>query len=370
MNTPTAAPADIASLNGIRALAVGLVFFSHGGMDSLVPGGLGVTIFFVLSGFLITTLMRREYAARHTLTLPAFYLRRVVRLMPPLFVVVALAALLSAMSWIEGDFSLRGLLSVLFYFGNYHVIATDFGGIPAGLGVVWSLAVEEHYYLLYPPLALLLLRSQSHRVAVLCLAALCVAILAWRCVLLQQGVSEAYISMATDTRADAILIGCVLAFLRNPVLDPVFPARRWRDGVIVAACLGLLLLTLIHRDEVFRSTARYSLQSLAIAPLIYLAVARADHGLFRWLNTRPMVYLGTVSYTIYLSHQMFLYLVMRNAPQLDVAATLALTAVLTLGLAELMRRVVEQPCARLRRALHARTPAKPVSSTARAVATQ
>ncbi|HEX5757440.1 MAG TPA: acyltransferase, partial [Arenimonas sp.] len=184
---------EIASLNGIRAVAVALVFFSHGGQGQWVPGGLGVTLFFVLSGFLITTLLQREYQRYGAIHLRNFYLRRVLRLMPPLLVVVALSGLLASASLIDGGFSPRGLLSVLFYFGNYHVIATDFGGIPAGLGVIWSLAVEEHYYLLYPPLALLLLRRQQPRRAAAVLAALCIGMLLWRSGLYLQGVPEAYI---------------------------------------------------------------------------------------------------------------------------------------------------------------------------------
>lgn len=345
--------AEIASLNGIRAVAVALVFFAHSGLEQIVPGGLGVTIFFVLSGYLITTLMRREYAASGAIALRAFYLRRVLRLMPPLFIVVAAAALLSWLAVIDGGFSPRGLLSVLFYFGNYHVIAADFNGIAQGIGVVWSLAVEEHYYLLFPPLAMWLLRIGRPAISAVVLAALCVAILGWRCWLTAHGATENYIAMATDTRADAILVGCLMAFWRNPVLDPATPDAR-RDGLVAASSIAVLIATLAYRDDFFRLTARYTLQSLAIAPLIYLAVTRAAQVPFRWLNSAPMVYLGTISYTIYLSHQVILYFVLRHW-SLSWPVTLALTALLTLIVAELMRRFIEQPCARLRRQLHRRS---------------
>jgi len=360
----------IASLDGIRALAVSLVFFAHGGLEDVVPGGLGVTIFFVLSGFLITTLMRREYRSGGTLNLRAFYLRRVLRLMPPLLVVVAAAALLAALGLIGGAFSGRGLLAVLFYFGNYHVIAADFHGVPEGIGVVWSLAVEEHYYLLFPPLAIVLLRLGRPRAAAAILVALCLAILGWRTWLALHGATEHYLTMATDTRADAILAGCALAFWRNPALEAPPPGSAARDGALAAACLLLLLGTLAWRDELFRVTARYTLQSLAIAPLIWLAVARAPRAPWRWLGARPLVYVGTVSYTIYLSHQVILYGVVRHAPALGGLATLALTALLTLAVAEAMRRWVEAPCARRGRQLHgphavARRAAAPLAGTAR-----
>src|SRR5882724_6330395 len=122
----------IPSLDGIRAIAVSLVFAAHSGLDKFVPGGLGVTIFFVLSGFLITTLMRMEHAVSGTVSFKAFYLRRVLRLMPPLVIVIALASVLTRLRIADGDFTPSGLASVLFYFGNYFVIAHDFNGVPAG----------------------------------------------------------------------------------------------------------------------------------------------------------------------------------------------------------------------------------------------
>jgi len=337
---------QIPALNGIRALAVSLVFFAHNGLEHIIPGGLGVTLFFVLSGYLITTLMRREYAASSGLALPAFYLRRLLRLMPPLLVIVALALVASQLGLVEGRFSWRGLLSVLFYFGNYHVISQDFAGLPDGLGVVWSLAVEEHYYLFYPPLALLLLRLDQPRLAALILAALCAAMLAWRYWLVSRGVSEVYISMASDTRADAILVGCAMAFVREPSTASALPGR---DLCIAIACLALLLATLLYRDEIFRQTLRYTLQSLAVAPLIALATAYSTRPILRWLNSRPLVYLGSVSYAVYLSHQLILHGVQLHGPQLGWLATLLLTAGLTLLLAELIRRWVEVPSQRLRR---------------------
>jgi peptidoglycan/LPS O-acetylase OafA/YrhL len=356
MRSPADAKASttIPSLDGLRAIAVGLVFFSHGGAGSWVPGGLGVTVFFVLSGFLITVLLRREHTAHGQIALRAFYLRRLLRLMPPLLAIVALSGVLSSLDLIDGDFSLRGLFSVLFYLGNYHVIATDFGGLPAGLGVVWSLAVEEHYYLLYPPLAVLLLRSASPGQAALVLGGLCVLMLGWRTVLFLGGASPAYLGMATDTRADAILIGCACGFLCDPALRP--SADRLRDAAIALACLAVLLLTLVYREPVFRHTLRYSLQGLVLAPLILIAVRHAAHPGLRWLQFRPLVYVGTVSYSVYLVHQVMLYGVMRHAPALGAVGTLVLTAALALSIAELIRRWVEAPLQQWRRRLRTPSP--------------
>lgn len=359
----------IPSLDGIRALAVVLVFFAHSGLERFVPGGLGVTIFFVLSGFLITTLMRVEHARTGRLGLRAFYLRRLLRLMPPLVVVVALAGVFAALGVIDGGFTAGGLLAALFYGGNYHVIANDFRGMPAGLGLVWSLAIEEHFYLFYPLLAVLLLRLPGPLRRAGVLAALCAAVLAWRVVLAWQGASVDHLTMATDTRVDAILMGCLLAFARNPWLDAL-PARHALADTGLALLAGALLLaTLLWRDEVFRVTARFTLQSVAIAALLWLAVARADRWPFRWLGLRPVVYLGSISYTVYLSHHLILLGLAKHQPQWNWLALTLAGAALTLAVAEPMRRWVEQPCARWRQRLHDALPARAPASEFRFVFT-
>lgn len=354
----------IPSLDGIRAIAVALVFLAHDDLENVIPGGLGVTVFFVLSGYLISTLMRTEYAAKRSLDYRAFYLRRFLRLMPPLVCVVALVGVLVAFGVVDGAFSLGGVFAVLFYYGNYFVIANDFGGLPAGVGVVWSLAVEEHYYLLYPPLAAVLLRYGRASVSAAVLLALCALVLGWRWWLASNGVSEAHLTMATDTRVDAILVGCLMALWRNPWLDPLPAASLRRDAVVVGVCIAVLLFTLVYRDEFFRLTVRYSLQSAAVAPLIYLAVARAQRWPFRWLNLKPLVYLGTISYTVYLSHHVILLLVAKHWPNLDWFGATCVAIVMTLAVAEPIRRWVEQPCARLRKRLHSRRSAASTGSLA------
>ncbi len=344
-----------------------LVFLSHHELERVIPGGLGVTVFFVLSGYLISTLMRSEFSVSHSLDYRGFYLRRLLRLMPPLVCVVALAGTLGAFGLIDGGFSTGGLLAVLFYYGNYFAIANDFSGLPDGMGVVWSLAVEEHYYLLYPPLAVVLLRSGRRALSVGVLLALCALVLGWRCWLVWQGVSSEHLTMATDTRVDAILVGCLMALWRNPWLDPVPAASFRRDALVIGVCIAALLLSFLYRDELFRLTVRYTLQSAAIAPLIYMAVARAQHWPFRWLSAKPLVYLGTISYTVYLSHHVILLLVTRHWPGLGWLATGLLTVALTLAVAEPIRRWVEQPCARLRRRLHDRPAATRTGSSSRSL---
>jgi peptidoglycan/LPS O-acetylase OafA/YrhL len=147
-----------------------------------------------------------------------------------------------------------------------------------------------------------------------------------------------------------------MAVARNPWLDPVPAPNVLKDWGVAAICVAVLVGTLLYRDEVFRLTARYTLQSLAIAPLIYLAVARADRPPFRWLNARPLVYVGTISYTIYLSHHVILSGLAKHWSQLGWFWLTLAGAALTLAVAEAMRRWVEQPCAVLRKRLHGTPP--------------
>jgi peptidoglycan/LPS O-acetylase OafA/YrhL len=184
------------------------------------------------------------------------------------------------------------------------------------------------------------------------LVVLCAAVLAWRYWLVYHGASEAYLTMATDTRIDAILIGCLMGLARNPWLDGAPAPNALRDYGTAALCIAVLLGTLLYRDETFRVTARYTLQSVSLAGLLYLAVARADRAPFRWLNARPLVYIGTISYTIYLSHDVILSGLAAHWPQWSWALSTIVGALLTLAVAEPMRRWVELPCARLRKRLH------------------
>lgn len=353
---------QIPALEGIRGVAVSLVFLSHGGLGHLIPGGFGVTIFFVLSGYLITTLMRQEVAERGSIDFRAFYLRRFLRLTPPLFIVLLLAWLLAVTDLLPGGYTVGGLLSVLLYFANYFVILNDFHGVPAGMGVAWSLAVEEHYYLLYPPVALWLLTRASSRQSLALLTSACAVILGWRYWLVHAGASPEYLEMATDARLDAILFGCILALFRNPWLDPVARARPVRDTLVAMACLGVLAGSFLYREPTFRVTLRYTLQGLALLPLFHMAVTYHRTWPFRVLSWRPLTFLGSISYTIYLVHHVVMNLLLERFPQLSATALLLTAAPISIAIAVPMRRWIEEPCARLRRRLH-----RPAGAAARGI---
>ncbi len=350
-----ASAGTIPSLDGLRAVAIGLVVTSHCQLGHIVPGLFGVSVFFLLSGFLITTLLRQEFDRHGRIALGDFYLRRLLRLMPPLFVVILATLLIDALGIYDANYDLAGLLSIIFYFANYQAITVDFIGIPLGLGITSTLAVEEHFYFIYPPLALLLMRRTDRATISAWLMGLCALVLLWRFVLLLHlQVSDNYLRMATDARVDSILFGCWLAFFANPWLKPPRPGLHRRHAMLALLGLALLLLTLLIREPWFRATLRHTVQSLGLLPVFYYAVAYPQAWPCRWLNHRGPVYLGVVSYALYLMHQVVIYAIEQNWPDVPWYGLLLLTLAICLPLCEAMRRWVERPVAGLRQKLHGR----------------
>ena len=169
-SAPTAANSSfvIPSLDGIRALAVGLVFAAHAGAGNISPGPLGVTIFFFLSGYLITTLLRMEFEKTGSISLRNFYLRRAFRILPPLYLVLAAAYGLTLLGLLGAQkLRLGACLSQVFFFRDYQILSSGWDGSqtgrPLGTGSLWSLAVEEHFYILFPLCYLVL--ADSSRLA-------------------------------------------------------------------------------------------------------------------------------------------------------------------------------------------------------------
>ena len=345
---PAAASFHIPSLDGIRAVAFLLVFFNHVGWTRF-PAALGVTIFFFLSGYLITTLLRREFDRTGGVALGAFYLRRVYRILPPLYVVLLAALVVKA---VVDPAGLRwaALIAQVCQFSNYYVIYWKDEGLSLGMIVTWSLAVEEHFYLLFPLVYLLLRRRLTAGGQAIALLALCGLVLAWRCVLVY-GADVPWIRIysASDTRADALLFGCILAVVGNPALDVAGPARRRWDLALVPVALLVIAACWVIPGHRFHHTFRYTLQSLAMMPLFTAAVRYPDWLPFRPLQWRVTRWVGVLSYSLYLIHlnviEWLLPLGLSRAPLAIVSLAISL------GLACAMDRWVERPCARLRRSI-------------------
>ena len=285
---------------------------------------LGVTIFFFLSGYLITTLLRREFDRNGTISLRAFYLRRACRILPPLFIVLILADLAT----VAGAFTYQhlrpgALLSQFFFFSNYHILATGWTGARTGTApgttALWSLAIEEHFYLLFPAFYLLLRRRMpSPRRQAAVLAGICAAVLLWRFVLilgLHASFDRTYVG--TDTRIDSLLFGCILGVLGNPAMNATSaraPSRIGRLWAPVLAPVALVAFLLVYpwpgnlgpalfRHTAISATVQYTIEGLALIPIFIVAVRFANRGVFRLLNHPAVVLVGVLSYSMYISEE-------------------------------------------------------------------
>jgi peptidoglycan/LPS O-acetylase OafA/YrhL len=353
------APFHVPSLDGLRAVSFFLVFLAHAGLDNVVPGGFGVTVFFFLSGYLITSLMRVEAERTNHVNLKKFYLRRALRILPPFYIVLFLATVLGRVGFLRGDEppQIAPVAAQVLHVSNYWIATHGWHGIASGTGVYWSLAVEEHFYLLFPALFLLLsVLRLSGRQKALCFWAACAVVLAWRCILvfgLHAPVDRTY--LCSDTRVDSILFGCALAVWNNPVLDYEERAKAgatfWQRAAFPLA-IFVLVATFVVRGTAFRETVRYTMQGAALTPLFIAVIRWPDHPLFRFLNWRFMRFVGELSYSLYLVHHMALMTAEQHLRAGAVGRAI-LALCISFAIAWTMYQVVERPCARIRRRLSA-----------------
>jgi len=356
-------PLQIPSLDGIRAASFMLVFLAHSGLEDKVPGGLGVTTFFFLSGYLITTLMRQEFEEAGQVSFRQFYLRRALRILPPFYTVLLVSAALSTIGVLHGPPARGPFVAQLLHFANYWQVGHGSTGEIAGTGVYWSLAVEEHFYLLFPAIFVLLhraVRTPMGRAAFLWVV--CAAILAWRCALVfGAGAVPDRTYLASDTRFDSILFGCALALVGNPALDAKTPAAdaRWLR-VLLPAGLALMLGSLLFRDPRFRETFRYSLQGLALYPFFVCAVRNPQWGPFKLLNHRCVQRVGALSYSLYLVHHVVLFGLRRwlSIHPVFLSPRIAAAAAASLALATAITFLIERPAMAAIRRWYRRSPAR------------
>lgn len=351
----------VPALDGLRALAICIVFVSHSGLGSVVPGGLGVTIFFFLSGFLITSLLRVEFAGAGTISFFGFYMRRVFRIMPPLWLTMVFVAVLVATGLMAADPDPIGVAAQALFATNYAELWYGRLGLP-GMPL-WSLAVEEHFYFLFPLLFLFLMKtSTARRTAVWC-GILCGVVLMLRMVhvFVWNDLYQPY--YLTHTRIDSILFGCILALWQNPVLEE----KAWKPGPLwVAVALGALLMTLAIRQPQFRETVRYTIQGISL--FVLFSAALWARGPVRTVLANPVLKrIGLYSYTIYLVHFAIIHLIAENLTHGSMLLAGIIAILPTWGYAALMYRVVERPLGRWRRRLDLFETAPPVGQTSRPV---
>ena len=345
-------PFHIPSLDGIRAFAFLLVFMGHAGLSRVVPGGFGVTIFFFLSGYLITTLLRREYDSYENLDFKKFYTRRALRIFPPYYLVLLGALALAVLGFSASRIELGPVMAQVLYYTNYWILNYGEQGQAEGTGPYWSLAVEEHFYLIFPLIYLTMRRLKlTGRQQFIVLLGLCGLVLLWRCFLVfSLHTPSSSIYVRTDTRFDSLLYGCALAVYCNPALDENVKrvSKIWKRVLLP---IGFIILTFsfVIRDDGFRDTFRYTLQGIGLYPFFMVAILNPNWLFFRAFNWKWFSFIGVLSYSLYLVHEIVILGVRHQLPMYNPLFQGVISFFITLGCSYIIYQTVEKPCARLRK---------------------
>lgn len=312
------------TLDGLRAISVLLVLAAHTPGSLLEPlhGHLGVTVFFVISGLLITTLLLREEEERSKVSLRAFYLRRAFRIFPLYFLALLVfsAAVGAGLARNSGNYPLRVIHFVTF---------TNEYASPGTFGHSWSLGIEEKFYLLWPIIGFVAVRSRAWRGP--CVVGLLVA----------STVTGVLASDEPLSFYSPILAGCALALLlhrRRSFVPSVWIARP-TPAILAAASLIVLLLA---TDVPGRVDVLFGLAVAVGMPVILFG----PRWLVGWMRSRIMLFVGRRSYAVYLFHPLVGSLVAKGIPRADGVWPLAnyvVTLGLTLIVADILYRVFERP---------------------------
>jgi len=345
------------ALDGIRGLAVAAVLAYHAGMPWARGGFLGVDAFFVLSGYLITSLLLAEWRSEGGIGLVAFWSRRARRLLPALFLMLAGVGIYAAVIARPEELDrLRGdALATIGYVANWRPVLSgqsyfDQFSIPSPLRHTWSLAIEEQYYAVWPllVLALIKVRRGSLRLLLPASLAMLAASALLMALLFEPGRDPSRVYYGTDTRAQSLLVGAVLSM----VLYRVGPVRgsipRGILQVAALACvagLGYAWAT-TSSDSVVLYRGGFLLLAMGVAVVIVAAVQREGGPVAGALSLPPLRGLGLISYGVYLWHWPVFVLLTPDRLGIDGYGLFFLRIAVTLAIATASYRFVEMPIRR------------------------
>lgn len=344
------------ALNGLRGYAILLVIIFHASPhDWLIGGFLGVDIFFTLSGFLITNLLIKECFSNNRINLKNFYLRRCLRLLPALGLVIAGFTIFSLIAFDKGAI-VRGAIDSAIVLLNVANWPRAFGiWRPEWLGNTWSLSIEEQFYILWPPILYFLTKKsiQLHTIlkVVLTLAAIAWC---WRVYLTSQGADWMRVYNGTDTRIDSLLVGAALGIaVYLPAFDNFIRANRRLLSYLAAAAsvviLGFAAVTSFKSPSLYY----YILVIIEICSCVIIlnAVYDGDSIVKRALQPSLLVWLGTISYSLYLWHYP-IFRILREICDFSSVAILILGTAVSIVFAALSYYLVERPILRYKQKLH------------------
>ena len=335
-------------LDGVRALAVAVVVLAHAQLPFAKGGGIGVDVFFVLSGYLITTLLLEEANRTGRISLPEFYRRRVRRLLPALLAVSAFTVVsFLIVRPFETNSTLLGVGASLVYMAAW-LRAYDVSTL-GWFGHTWSLSIEEHFYLVWPLALLILVRKRVAHLKYWIVALFLLAV-AYRTLSALAGASNNRLNNSPDLRAEQLLAGCALAAL----LFDYVRREGWWDKVWLALVVVSLadLARWVVLPDLFGSGSYRTLSTVIGVESALIIGYLAVHPLSRLtsvLSLRPLVWTGRRSYAIYLWHlPLFGLLSLRGEPGAIRAGGRGAAVVLTFVAAWASFQWVERPFYRRR----------------------
>jgi len=335
------------SLDGVRGLAILFVLLSH--IQSLPFGGgfIGVDLFFVLSGFLITTLLLEERQETGTVSLKAFYVRRALRLLPALVAMLAAMVVLSSAfdAPAEAAKTRTSAVMALLYSSNWFLAAKAFPS--PGLSATWSLSVEEQFYLVWALLLITLMKLKVPPRGMIAVVAGGVLLSAGlRALLWKATGSFDRVFFGSDAHADGLLAGSLAGLLLSQGWAP--PSRILRPaGQVTLGALFLFLYWGWMADDYVLAWGLFVL-NLGMTALVVALVRDPGPLLLGFFEFGPLVWLGRVSYGVYLWH-MVVFGYSGRIPLLERAGSWPLTVGLAIAVAALSFIVLEHPLLRLKR---------------------
>jgi peptidoglycan/LPS O-acetylase OafA/YrhL len=355
--------AYLPALDGLRAVSILLVVVSHLGLEHVVPGAFGVTLFFFISGYLITRQLACALAANGRIDLQHFYVRRALRLLPAAtaFILAAGGAYIA----LGGRIAAAGWAAALFYGANYYDLfagyRSNLSGVRHPFNILWSLAIEEHFYAVWPLALGALWRRHAALAAVL---ALCALVFAWRVFLFHACFAPGApalcgppnpnplwrynrLYLATDARLDSLAWGAALALLQQIGKLP----PRW----LAWPGFALLAASFLGAGPWPRDVLRPTLQGAALLAA-FPAVLAGRSRLARMLSAAPCVFIGRLSYSLYLWHWGALMLADAICRPRFGALWVAAAVTLSFALANASFFLIERPMIGLRRRFGSHAP--------------
>ena len=329
------------------------MLFYHAGQTWAVGGYLGVDTFFVLSGFLITTLLVTEWSSRGHIELLAFWVRRAKRLLPALFLVMVGIVVYAGVFAAPGELhSIRSdSFAALGYVANWRFVFSgqsyfDQFSQPSPLRHMWSLAIEEQFYLVWPLIVCFLLWwRRSLRVLLAACVVMIVASATLMAVLYVPGRDPSRVYYGTDTRAQSLLIGAVVGILlfRHGPLRSLYARTAIRVGAVVGAIYTLWLFWRMSERTDALYQGGFLLAALAVSAVI-VSVVQPDPGrLGRALSVAPLRWVGRISYGLYLWHWPVYLTLTETRTGLDGVALLFVRIATSVGLAAASYYGLEKP---------------------------